>query len=152
MTTLHLNSSAANGRADKVELDPVLSVRVPLVWDDIQSHIAEIVALNLGRLSAEDLFIELIARRMQLWLVRRGRKILMAGITTIRVYPDCKTANVIGISGTDIDSWLRFEADIRTWAKGEGCVAIDVVSRRGWARKLQGWKEVGVVLTTSLGD
>jgi hypothetical protein len=154
MSTLRLSTPAAsNGRGNgTVELEPIVSTRVPLVWDDIQPHVEEIIALNLGRISADDLYLELLQRKMQLWLIRRGKKVLMAGVTVIRVYPDCKAANVIGISGTDIDSWMKFEAELLKWAKAEGCVAIDVVARKGWLRKLKDWQELGVVLTRNLGD
>lgn len=135
-----------------VELVPVPSFRVPLVWDDIATHIKEILDLNLNRFSADDLYLELLRRKMQLWLIRRGKKILMVGVTVIRVYPTCKAANVIGISGTDIDSWIRFEQDLLKWARGEGCIGIEVVARKGWTRKLRGWKELGVVLSREIGD
>ena len=154
MSTLRLNvPSGSNGRTNgTVELEPVPSYRVPLVWDDIESHIKEILDLNLNRFTADDLYLELLNKRMQLWRVIRGKKTLMVGVTMIRVYPTCKAANVIGISGTDIDSWMRFEPDLLKWARGEGCVGIEVVARRGWLRKLQGWKELGVVLSRPLGD
>ncbi len=136
----------------RLELEPIPSFRVPLVWDEIQDQIKEILTLNMDRISADDLYLELLSRRMQLWLVKRGRKILMVGVTVIRVYPNCKSANVIGISGTDMDSWLKFEPDLVTWARGEGCSGIDVVARKGWMRKLDGWRELGVVLSKQLGD
>ncbi len=125
---------------------------MPVVWDDVEEHIREIAHLNLDRFTPDDLYAELLGRRMQLWCVRRGRKIVMVGITAIRIFPRGKVAYVIGVSGSEMEHWLHFQPDLLKWAKGEGCQAVDAVVRKGWTRLLKDWKPIGEVISRSVGD
>ena len=59
---------------------------------------------------------------------------------------------MIGITGKEIDSWIKFEPVLLRWAIGEGCTAIDGIARAGWKRKVKGWNEVGIILTRSLAN
>jgi hypothetical protein len=147
-----VNGAAVKFDAGPVEVVPIQSFEVPTVWLEIEELIAEICRLNLNRFAPHDFYRLLLTKECQLWVARRVNKIIAIGITAIRAFPHGKAAQVLGITGKEIDSWIKFEPMLLDWARGEGCSAIDGIARAGWKRKVKGWNEVGVVLTRSLAN
>jgi hypothetical protein len=57
----------------------------------------------------------------------------------------------IAIAGSDIDTWLSvFLDESQKWAKSHGCVEAILSGRRGWEKKLNGFKLERVTLTKEL--
>lgn len=95
--------------------------------------------------TVDDHWPEVEQGRAQLWDIGSGYALtrIIDGKKRIIQY--------IAIAGNDIDSWLsRFLKDSQEWAKSHGCVEAILSGRRGWEKKLNGFKLERVTLTKEL--
>lgn len=81
--------------------------------------------------------------------IERGTAQLWPGSTSVCVtnideYPRAKI--LVGwLAGGDLMDILATEPVIRNWAKKQGCDAVMLVGRRGWARAFPGYTETHTV-------
>ena len=74
--------------------------------------------------------------RMQLWPAPRG-----CIVTEIVVYPRVKAINIF-LAGGELDQILDMDADVKAWAKAQGCTIAQMSGRLGWKKPLAplGWE------------
>lgn len=95
--------------------------------------------------TAEDFYKEVEQGRAQLWSLEKG-------FALTRVIDGKKRVlQYAAIGGDDMDSWLRdFLRVSQDWARDQQCVACVATGRRGWEKKLRGFKVDRVTLTKEL--
>ena len=54
------------------------------------------------------------------------------------------------LAAGDLDELVEIERDVENAARERGVHKLSIIGRRGWRRKLDGFREVGVVLTKEL--
>jgi hypothetical protein len=83
-----------------------------------------------------------ISGHMQLWAGEEG-----CAVTEINVYPKRKILHVF-LAGGKMEQILDFEKSAIQFAKLNGCSALSLAGRKGWAKvhKNRGWKEHHVTL------
>lgn len=93
-----------------------------------------------------DIVRGVMSGHMQLWAGPDG-----CAVTEITVYPKRKILHVF-LAGGKMDQILDFEESAIAFAKLNGCTALSLAGRKGWARvhKDRGWKEAHVVMTKEL--
>lgn len=69
--------------------------------------------------------------KMQLWPTPKG-----CLITEIISYPRRKVLNIF-LGGGELPQLLEMNKDVVTWAKAQGCTALTMQGRRGWAKPLE---------------
>ena len=79
----------------------------------------------------EDIVDNIANCRMQLWPAERG-----CIVTEIVVYPRKKVINIF-LAGGELDQILDMDADVKAWAKEQGCTGATMAGRIGWKKPLK---------------
>ena len=85
--------------------------------------------------------------RFQLF-ISWNNKVESAVVTEIAVYPRAKVLRYFLAGGTNLDNWLeKIQQVIEKFAKNNNCTQVEVAGRKGWVKKLKGYKEKAVLLS-----
>ena len=84
-----------------------------------------------------------------LWLMV-GDGIKGAGVTQIALTEKSKVCTIIACGGDDMRSWLPVIKTIENYARDEGCDAVRILGRKGWARVLKNYTTPAVILERRL--
>jgi hypothetical protein len=142
------NESAAGRRG--AWLDPVPARLVSNIWPVAAPLIERALKHGGGRYAAEDYRRGIAARDMQLWLVREGDCIVGLAITELLDYPRRRCCRYLLLAGEGFDRWQHLQGEIEDWARANGCATMEMCGRRGWERKLRGWRATHVELSKEL--
>jgi hypothetical protein len=71
-------------------------------------------------------------------------------MTEIVRYPRSTRCVLFLCAGDGLDRWLHHLGEIEAWARAQGCDAMEVAGRKGWARVLKGYELVNVMLRKEL--
>ena len=131
-------------------LFPVPSRQVAGAWPEVVGHIERALVHSGGRYSSEDFFHALMRREMQLWLVHEADRIVGVVITELRNYPRRRCCRYLLLAGDGFARWQHLQDDIEAWARANGCAAMEMCGRRGWERKLKGWRATHIEMSKEL--
>jgi hypothetical protein len=94
----------------------------------------------------EDVFQGVISGKMQLWPAAKA-----CAITEIIVYPNKKVLHVF-LAGGDMEQIVDMQKSAEEWGRTQGCAAMTIAGRKGWARVLaeHGYKEQFVTLAKEI--
>ena len=126
----------------------VPSEDVELIWKQVSSYLVK--ALD-ETYAIEDIYEGLIDDRMQLFISWNNNRVESAVVTEIAVYPQSKVLRYFLAGGTNLENWLeRIQIIIEKFAKRENCTHIEVAGRKGWVRKLKGFKVKSYLLNKEI--
>ncbi len=135
-----------------VSLDNVIT-RVPsedveFIW----SQVAPLLEKALDETyTIEDIYKGLLNNRMQLFISWNDNKVESAVVTEIAQYPQSKTLRYFLAGGTNLENWLgRIQQVIEKFAKQENCTHLEVAGRKGWVRKLKGFRVKAYLLNKEI--
>lgn len=99
-----------------------------------------------GTHSFDDIVQGIAECRMQLWPAPRG-----CIVSEIVVYPRKKVINIF-LAGGELDQILDMDADVKEWAKAQGCTGAQMSGRLGWKKPLKplGWEFVHANFTKEI--
>jgi hypothetical protein len=121
------------------------------VFPHVAHWLASVVERS-GRRYTLPVLVEMIARgEIQMWLIgdEKARGIVL---TELYYAPSgLKFAAIRGAVGEGAEGWMHLIDVLEDWAAREGCVAIDALARKGWARRLPDYKLSHVFLEKELG-
>lgn len=124
-------------------------------WDTAK----DLIALDESwweRFHPSDIYVEIFAKRFQLWLFGDEEEIYACMITEIRVYPQSRVVHILSASALpdrDALEMLVFADVIEHWAKSQGAEELTIpCGRKGWQRILPDYEFRGVVLRKKLGS
>ncbi len=87
----------------------------------------------------------------QMWMFERDGNVVLVVITEIWNAVAGPICTIKIASGTTGPEALRDMCDeIEKWARGNGCVGIEICGRKGWSRVLEGFRQTGVILEKDL--
>lgn len=120
------------------------------VWAEVCPWIAAACKRNRGKFDEADILAGLLSGEDQLWIWRSAAAYAV-GVTRLSNYPKCRVCSIRIVTGTNSAEW-RDEALplIEGWAKENGCKAMELVARPGWARRVKGYDMTHVYLEKSL--
>ena len=118
----------------------------PLVSDRIR---AAIVRTGIGLLSEVE--ADLFSRQSLLWVVHDGDGIASVIITQLSKGENGVVCTIVACGGKSVLHDIRLLAGIEKYARAEGCRAMRIIGRKGWARALDEYKQTCVVLEKELG-
>jgi len=99
----------------------------------------------------KDILYGLINKKMQLFISWNDNKVESAVVTEICEYPRTKTLRYFLAGGTNLNNWLsRIQEVIEEFAKRNNCTHLEVAGRKGWVRKLKGFKMKAIILTKEI--
>lgn len=83
----------------------------------------------------------------QLWTLRQvGKGIVCAAVTSVMYFGGRKTMVWSALGGKNMAAWDHLDGIVNDTAKHYGCEAIRGYCRRGWKRKLNAYREIGVIM------
>ena len=125
------------------------SADIDELWQHLLPHV-ERFERETQLISAEDLRVELKNAEKQLWSYDDNGPV---GFAVTQVYSTAR-GNICCIwaaCGTaPMEQILEVFDAIEGWARGLGCVALEIRGRKGWKRVLPGFKETGILLEKCL--
>lgn len=138
---------------DRPYLQGVLSEEIEEVWPLIAGRVRK--ALENGNSLEEPDSIRgaLMDQAMQLWFVKQGELVTAVVVTSIEVYDQGKTLQVVALEGEGLDAWLgEVERTLRVFGAAHGCKYLSMIGRKGWLRTLRrfNWDEKGVIMRKEL--
>ncbi len=119
------------------------------LWDKIEPHLKRFER-ETQTTTAETIRAQALRNDAQIWGFQRGPDVL--GVCVTKVYKHdnglyCTVWAVVGELDDIIDDGL---AMIERWAQSNGCVAIELIGRKGWLRRLPQYRQRAVVLEKDL--
>ena len=101
--------------------------------------------------SIKDILYGLANDRMQLFISWNDNKIESAVVTEIAQYPQAKILRYFLAGGRNLENWLeRIQEKIEKFAKQNKCTYLEVAGRKGWVRKLKGYKMKAIILSKEI--
>ncbi len=135
-----------------VSLDNVVT-RVPsedveFIWSQVSPLLEK--ALDESY-SIVDILYGIITDRMQLFISWNNDRVESAVVTEIAQYPQSKVLRYFLAGGTNLENWLeRIQEVIEKFAKKEKCTHLEVAGRKGWVRKLKGFRVKAYLLNKEI--
>ena len=140
----------------KTSLTPLLDnviTRVPsedimFVWKQVSPLLEK--ALD-ETYSIKDILYGIVNDRMQLFISWNNNTVESAVVTEIAQYPQSKVLRYFLAGGNNLDNWLeRIQETIEKFAKKQKCTHLEVAGRKGWVRKLKGFKMKAIILSKEI--
>ena len=114
-------------------------------WRRLRHHILAALEHAGGTHTEHDILDLLRNDQAQFWTAENS-----AMITEIVGYPNGSHCR-IWLAGGEYDELRGLERDrVIPWARSRGCRRIELVGRKGWARRLKDYDEVAVVLAKEI--
>ena len=133
-------------------LDNVVT-RVPsedleFIW----SQVAPLIEKALDETyNIKDILYGLANDRMQLFISWNDNRVESAVVTEIAQYPQAKILRYFLAGGRNLENWLeRIQEKIEKFAKQNKCTYLEVARRKGWVRKLKGYKMKAIILSKEI--
>lgn len=123
--------------------------RVSWWWSSALPHIERVLKRGHGSYKPADVLDRCLAGSYRLWLCFDGQCVA-AVVTEFCNYPQLRTCIVRMLGGRLPPDWNDHLNKIHVWAKEQGCSAMEVFGREGWARKLDGYELQQVVMRKEL--
>jgi hypothetical protein len=123
-------------------------------WESIKHLIDGDCARSNGKYESVDILRSLLKGEMQIWGAVDEDTIEAIAIGEIVNYPRIRIYRMLAATGEDMKDWIDHIQGIETWAKSQGCMDFEAISRPGWARTLKdkGFKKTHEILNKNLSD
>lgn len=123
------------------------------MWPFAEPYIKRALDNMSGEFLPSDIKKMCINRDVQLWLITYEDRVIAAVTTEIVVYPRRKHCRILTFAGTNTQNWVNdFNATIESWAKEQGCNAMEANVRKSYTQKMedQGYRCRSVSLTKEI--
>jgi hypothetical protein len=136
--------------ADAIQCICIDPAYVDRVWP-LVSHLIR-AAMRKGRSIAELADVEeaVLAGRQLLWVAADRQAIWAAAVTQLSHLDGEKLCTIVACGGRERARWLPLKAELERFAKAEGCAAIRIHGRRGWAREFPDYRLTRILLEKEL--
>ncbi len=120
--------------------------QIDALWSEYGQHL-ERLELH-GDCLALGIRADLKASTKQLWGYQHDGKVLGVAVTSVIETPHGRACEIYGGVGTEtargqIDEVMR---EIERWAAAMGCKRIKILGRKGWLRRLNGFRQTGIIM------
>lgn len=139
-------AKATSAALDLICVDPA---RVQAIWPHVEPLIAR-AARRTGLSHSADIAAETLQGRGLLWLACEGRTIRAAATTVLTRTDAALVCILTACGGEGMRGFLPLLDGIEAYARAEGCAALRLYGRKGWARVLDGYRARHVVLQKEL--
>lgn len=130
-----------------------LRLTLAAAWEPLWPVVAPMLAPAVER-SGEATLCEVAeaieAGDAQLWIAHDAERVGMAMVTRLNRTARGLVCEIWQLGGANRGEWLGLLPQLEAAAKERGCVAVEIIGRRGWARLLPEYRETAVVLEKRL--
>lgn len=135
-----------------MRFERVASEAVDDYWARCRELMAPAFNYRVSIYTVDDVYAPLKSAQMQLWVAHDGQEILGSVVTTVTRGSLGSLCEVICLGGSQLKSWVAlFDQEITKFATENGCLAIEAITRRGFARYVPGCKPDGQIHVKLLG-
>jgi hypothetical protein len=123
--------------------------QVHAIWP----HASDLVRRAIAATKLSDFALierDVLAGDALLWLVIEDRTIAAAVVTQLSIVDGEKYCTIVACAGEGFAGWSHFLARLHEFGKAEGCKAMRIFGRKGWARMLPDYKTHAVILQKEL--
>lgn len=120
--------------------------QVDQIWPHVRAFIETAFQKGRGDENPDVIEAEVRAGRSLLWVVWDGAGLLAAATTRIIEAPMRKYCLITSCGGRELPRWLAFITDLENYARGEGCAALRIEGREGWAKMFPAYHQPYIVL------
>jgi len=134
---------------------PLMLRQVPVkylkeTWPYVHGLVQSVTDRSEGRWPVRFIAEKLARAQWQLWVVYDGQYRAIVGTELFEEPNKAKHARIVFCTGLGAKSWTPLIAEIEAWAKDNGCVKLEMLARKGWARHLEDYKITHVMLEKAL--
>jgi hypothetical protein len=141
--------TAATEPADAIQCICIDPAHVERVWP-LVSHLIS-AAMRKGRISVfADVERAVLGGTQLLWVAADRQAIWAAAVTALGRHNGEKFCTIVACGGRERARWLPLKAELEAFAKAEGCAAIRIHGRRGWAREFPDYRLTRILLEKDL--
>jgi|GEM_PF-605419 len=146
----------ASGARERAEQDVIQCIcidprKVERVWP-LVAHLIR-AAMRKGRISEfADVERAVLDGAQLLWVAVDRQAIWAAAVTQLSRANGEKFCTIVACGGRERARWLPLKAELETFAKAEGCAAIRIHGRRGWAREFPDYRLTRILLEKELSN
>jgi hypothetical protein len=101
---------------------------------------------NVGLSDFDEFAADVLRGDALLWLAVDGGKIKAAASTVLRKIGQDKVCVLTACGGHGMHEWLPLIEKIEAFAHAEGCKSLRIYGREGWARALEGYRKMAIVI------
>ena len=148
---LTAHSAGLRLAADAPRLTAINPVHLPELWPEIADLVAGVVERSRGRYSNRGVAQHLMSGDWHLWVVGVDGEI--RAIVATELYRDVsgiKCCTIRFCTGRGSETWTHLLEQIEAWARADGCVRMDMIARKGWAKRLPDYRLSHVYLEKKL--
>lgn len=91
-----------------------------------------------------------LAGRALIWIAWDGEQIKAVAVTDLALIEGRKLCTIVACGGSNRAGWINLILPIEEFAKAEGCHAMRIIGRRGWARVLPTYRTRQITLEKEL--
>jgi hypothetical protein len=143
-----LVEASSVGRAS-AELACVPPGDIARLWPHVAHHIARAMTRGgMGRFA--DVEADVLGGNAYLWVAIEAGQILAAAVTKVTGEGCARLCAIVACGG---DDWPRFGfliAGLESYARADGCAAVEICGRPGWQRRLAGYRTVKTIIRKAL--
>lgn len=121
------------------------------VFPHVRDMLESVVDRSEGRYSLQAILKRLLAKEWILWVIGDGSTV--RGLVITELYLDVsgmRCCMVRVATGSGAKELMPLLGVIEDWARADGCVKLDMMARKGWARHLKDYRMTHVVLEKTL--
>jgi hypothetical protein len=138
-------SGARDSSPDPIHCICIDPAHVARVWP-LVSHLIR-AAMRKGRISEfADVEAAVLGGVQLLWVAADTGAIWAAAVTQLAWANGEKLCTIVACGGRERARWLPLKAELEAFAKAEGCAAIRIHGRRGWAREFPDYRLTRILL------
>jgi len=124
------------------------------VWNEVSPWVAKELENSNGEFDIDDIYLSLINREMQLWVMYEKQEIVLAVVTQIMYFPQKKVCRIVGLGGQKHILLEDKMCILEEWASERECHSVEAYVSSGTARKLKksGYNKTYTVVSKNIGD
>lgn len=110
------------------------------IWPKIKDQVKR---TNDTVLNDTDIYNYLKDGEYSLWIIKdtKTEEIILVSTVAILQYPRDRVCKVTTLAGSRLDEWLpEYINTVEEWARSNDCTYAEVEGRKGWVKKLEGYK------------
>ena len=130
---------------DAICVDPA---RIHEIWP----HVSKLIRLAMTRMELSEFAVvekSVLSGDALLW-VAQDKTIAAAAVTELSLVDGEKYCTIVACAGEESNRWLHLIERIEEFGQAEGCRAMRIWGRKGWARALPDYDTHALVLQKEL--
>jgi hypothetical protein len=116
------------------------------VWPLVEQWFVDVASRSRGEYTAPAMAKKITDGDWQLWVIWDGEVLAVGATELYFALSGDKYCGVRFLTGEHSYKWIHLMGEIEAWAKNEGCKKVQLIARKGWARRMPDYAMTHVML------